>query len=152
MGTEQVYFETVETGDEIGPEPAQTSKDQIKAYLVADGGPLPENSRFFDDEAARAQGLNAAIVPGALGLSLLSKVLTDWAGPAGKLRKIDVAFRRMAEVGDPLQCQGIIIDKEIVDGEGQVRIDVSIKNLRNNDSSTVGTAVVVLPLRSPGTN
>src|SRR5688572_28421529 len=104
-----MYFDAVEVGDEIGPEPAAPSREQIKAYLVADGGPLPTNSRFFDDEAARAQGLRGAIVPGALGLSLLSKVLTDWAGPAGRLKSIDVAFRRMADVGDPLECQGVVI-------------------------------------------
>jgi len=148
VATEQVYFDDVEPGDDISPVTKAPTREQIKAYLGVGGEIQPGSYRFFDDAAAQREGVRAAMVPGSLSVTMLAQVLTDWAAPAGRLRKLEVNFRRLAEPDDPLLCRGVVIDKEVVDGEGHVRIDVAIDNQRTNDSPTVGTAVVILPMRS----
>ena len=92
--------------------------------------------------------MKAAIVPGNYTVTLLAKLLTDWVGPKGRVRKLDVSFRRISNPDEPLDFQGVIIDKEIVDGEPQVRIDVAVNNLERNNTFTVGAAVVILPRRT----
>lgn len=148
MPNEQIYYDDIEPGDEIGPVRRAPSREEIKAYLAI-GGPIhPGSFRFFDDEYAHKEGLRNPILPGTLGVTFLARLLTDWAGPGGRVRRMDVNFRRMAEPDDELDCEGVVIDKEIVDGEGHVRVDVTMKNLRTGDSPTIGTAVVILPTRS----
>lgn len=147
MATEQPYFDDVEPGDEIGPVQKVPNREEIRGFLSVAGPPQPGSYRFFSDEAAQKEGLRAAIVPGSFSVTLLAKLLTDWAGPRGRLRKLEVSFRRIANPDEPLALQGIIIDKEVVDGEGQVRVDVSVNNLDRGNACTVGTAVVILPQR-----
>ena len=147
METEQRYYDDLEPGDDVTPLQRQPTHEQIKAFVSISGTPGPGQYRFFSDEVARSEGLKGAIVPGSFNLSFLSRWLSEWAGQDGRLRELDVSFRRLASVGDPLECRGIIVDKEIVSGEGHVRIDVSIHNLTQGDTPTVGSATVILPLR-----
>ena len=146
MADNQPYYDEIEPGDEIGPLRKEPTRELVHAYTAVGGAP-PTMGRFASDEAAREEGLQGMIVPGNLSMAFLSQLLTDWAGAQGRLRKLEVNFRRMVQPGDHLLCQGLVIDKEVVDGEGQVRIDVSIDNQRG-EKPLVGTAVVVLPQRS----
>ncbi|MBI4497592.1 MAG: MaoC family dehydratase N-terminal domain-containing protein [Chloroflexi bacterium] len=145
MTTNQPYYEDVEPGDEVGPLLRTSTRDQVRAYAAV-GGVNPTMGRFVSDEAARTEGLQGMIVPGNLCMAFLSQLFTDWAGPQGRLRKLEVNFRRMVQPDDQLTCQGIVIDKDVVDHEGQVRVDVSLENQRG-EKPVIGTAVVILPQR-----
>src|ERR1700736_7093180 len=78
-------FEDVQIGEEIGPSEFHLSKDQVRAYARTTGMWVP---RFTDDEAARKEGLPGMITPGNMSLAILSKLVTDWIGPAGGPRMI----------------------------------------------------------------
>ena len=148
MPGNQPYYEDVDMGDEIGPLHRAPTREQIRAY--AGLGVNPRTSgRFFSDTGARDEGLQNVIAPGNLSLSFLAQLLTDWAGPQGKLKQLDLNFRRVVNPGDLLICTGLIIDKDEVDGECQVRVDVSMDNQRG-EKPVVGTATVVLPRRAGG--
>lgn len=140
---DQPYFDDVEPGDEIGPVEREPTREQIRAYASV-GGVGPGSGRFSSDEGAKNEGLQNMIVPGNMSMAFLSQVLTDWAGPRGKLRRLEVNFRRMVNPGDKLSLAGLVIDKEEVDGEAHVKIDVAIDNERG-EKPVVGTAVVALP-------
>ncbi|MCX6020505.1 MAG: MaoC/PaaZ C-terminal domain-containing protein [Chloroflexi bacterium] len=145
MAAEQVYWDDVDAGDEIGPMLREPTREQIRAY-AASGGVAPNQGRFASDEGAKSEGLSNMIVPGNMSMSYLSQLLTDWAGPLGKLRRLEVNFRRMVNPGDQIACNGLVIDKDEVDGEAHVRIDVSVDNQRG-EKPVVGTAVIALPKR-----
>lgn len=147
MNQEPRYFDDVEAGDEIAPLVKEPTREQISAYLNV-WGPLGRTGpgRFTDDAAARQEGLEGVIVPGNLSMAFLSQLLTDWAGERGQLRKLEVNFRRLIQPSDRLVCGGVVTDKELKEGEGQITADVFIDN-QKGEKPIVGTALVILPTR-----
>ena len=87
------YFEDVDLGDEIGPLQREVTDNEVVEFtnLSGQGGGKP--SRFTSDEQAQKEGLPGAIVPGIMSMSLLSKLLTDWADSAD-VKLLDVIFRQ----------------------------------------------------------
>lgn len=147
--SEQIYGESVEPGDEIGPLLKHPDLEQVQRYLTAGrmtsggGGPA---GRFTDTEAAQRDGLQGPILPGPMSQAFLSQLLTDWAGPQGWLRSLDVNFRRPTRHGEPLKCIGLVTDKEDEGGSTLVRLDVFIEDPRG-DRPTQGVAEVLIPTR-----
>ena len=106
----QVYGEEIEPGDEIGPLLKRPDLEQVQKYVQAGrmgggniaGGP----GRFTSEEAARREGLGGPILPGPMSQAFLSQLLTDWAGPEGWVRSLEVNFRRPTAHGEDLKCIG----------------------------------------------
>lgn len=149
MPDNQPFYDDVEPGDDIGPVERKPSRSQVRAFAdigVGTVGRGSEGGRFRSDDDARAEGIPGAIVPGNMSMALLSQLLTDWAGPQGVLRKLELNFRRMVRPDETITLSGVVIDKDEVDGEGQIKVDVAIDNPRG-EKPVVGTAVVVLPKR-----
>ena len=146
----QVYGEAVEPGDEIGPLLKTPDLAQVEAFLSVwnPGVSGPERSavisRFTDPEAAARDGLRAPIVPGPMSHAFLGQLLTQWAGPAGWLRSLEVNFRRPAHHSDELSCVGLVTDKHDEDGKTVVKLDVYIEDPRG-DRPVQGVAEVVIP-------
>lgn len=141
----QLYGVDVEPGDEIGPLIKHPDTDQVRAFLAAGmrmGG--AQASRFTDAEAASREGLGGPILPGPMSLAFLAQLLTDWAGPRGRLKSLDVNFRRPTRHGEELKCIGLITDKHEEQDKTIVHIDVFIEDPRG-DRPTQGVAEVVLP-------
>ncbi len=137
----QVYFEDVSMGDEIGPMIKNPTREQLDTFMkVWGGGP----SRFTSEEVARSEGFTGVIIPGHMSMALLTQLLTSWKGSAGRLKSMEVNFRRYLQPGDTLACKGVITDTETVDGENRVTLDVYIEN-QKGERAQQGTAVVILP-------
>lgn len=145
MNASQRSYEDVQVGDGLGPLLKEPTREQILAYTTVWG--VQGMGRFTDDAAARREGLEGVIVPGNMSMSFLSQLLTDWAGPRGELRRLEVNFRRLVQPGDALSCQGVVTDKGVEDGEPRIILDVFIDN-QKGEKPVVGTALVVLPRRS----
>jgi len=62
----------------------------------------------YDQEYARAQGLPNVIMQGPFKLALLCRMLTNWLGPNGIIRRIRVRYTAMDLPGDTLQFGGRI--------------------------------------------
>jgi hypothetical protein len=145
--SEQVYGEDVEAGDEVGPLLKQPDLAQVQAFVaVWRGESAPSTSRFTDPEAARRDGLAGPILPGAMSMAFLAQLLTDWAGPGGRLASLDVNYRRPIQHDEELRCVGLITDTREEEDETLVRLDVFIEDPRG-DRPTQGVAEVVLPRR-----
>ena len=86
------------------------------------------------------------IVPGNMSMSFLAQLITDWAGPHGRLTKLEVNFRRMVEPGDRLECKATVTDIQEVDGQNLVTLDAFIEN-QKGERPIQGIAEVVLPSR-----
>ncbi len=144
MPDSALYFEDVEMGDEVGPIERSVTTDQVREFVQAWGaqsGP----SRFTDPDAAKAEGLPGAIVPGAMNMALMSQIITGWS-PSAVLRKLDVVFRQTVPHNTALKLQGIVTDKGIVDGQPQLECDVFMEDAEGT-RLVIGKATVALPAR-----
>ena len=146
----QRYFEDVSVGDEF-EETQRPTHDHVVAFIAAAG--LPDGGgRFTDPVRAKAAGLPAPIVPGPMSASMLTRLVTDWMGPLGRVLSLDVSFRRPVHHEDLLRCVALVTD---VNGEGDfdgtgtgaVHLDVTLENDRG-EKPVQGTAVVELPRRA----
>ncbi|MQC27765.1 MAG: hypothetical protein DWG74_01630 [Chloroflexi bacterium] len=147
----QRYFEDVWPGDEYIEE-HQPTGDDVAEYLHinqmgrrAQTGNL--DGRFTDVAGAARQGLARPIVPGAMSMALITRLVTDWMGPLGHLRSIEVSFRRPVQHDDRLRANALVTDASDEDGEPTATLDVFFENERG-ERPVQGTAVVVLPRRT----
>ena len=143
----QPYFDDIDVGDEI--EGAWTARrEQVLEYIALEpGGPADDaQGRFTDPARAKKLGFERPIVPGALSMSVLTRLVTDWMGPEGDLESIDINFRRPVLQEDELRSLGLVIDTEPSGDGGLVRIDVYFENDRG-ERPLQGVAVVKLPAR-----
>ncbi len=151
------YFEDVDPADQF-EEPSFPTLDAVIGWLTVDAprrgwmddeAERPElpASRFIDARLARDQGLPGAIVPGSMSMAILTRLVTDWMGPTGMLRSIEVDFRRLVLHEDNLRCIGLVTDTHEEEGAGLVKLDVYIENERG-ERPLQGTAVVELPHRA----
>ena len=97
----------------------------MKAFCRAYG--LEEKTRFTDLETARSEGVDEMIIPGIMSMAYLSQLITDWA-PNITLKKLDIIFRAPVKHEEPIQCVGVVTDKEVRDGENCIDVDVYIEN------------------------
>ncbi len=146
--SEQIFGDDIEPGDEIGPLVKHPDLEQIQRYLGAwNQTNAAAIGRFTDNQAAARDGFAGAIVPGPMSQAFLAQLLTDWAGPLGRIKSLDLNFRRPAAHGEDLKCIGLITDKAAEDGGRSytlVKIDVFIEDPRG-DRPTQGAAEVIVP-------
>ena len=145
MAAEEIYYEDVEIGDDIGPMKRVVTLEQVREFTKvwrSEAG----HSRFTSDEVAQSEGLPGAISPGAMNIALMSQLISNWSHTA-TLKKLDVVFRQVVRHNAPLQIKGVITDKDIVDGTPQLECDVIMEN-EEGSSLVIGKATVVLPTRS----
>ena len=140
----QRYIEDVELGDDVGPMVKKPTRSDLAAFVDVWGTKL---GRFTDDEVAKAEGFTGVILPGNMSMAFLAQLLTEWCGDSGKLKRLEVDFRRSIQPGDTLQCTGIVTDIQNVDQENQVSMDVYIET-QNGERALQGTALVLLPNRA----
>ena len=137
----QVYFEDVEPGYELTPLIKEPTMEQLNAFTKAWGTGV---GRFTSDEAAQAEGFTGVILPGNMSMAFLAQLLTEWAGSDGKLKRLEVDFRRSVLPGDRLSCVGLVTDTETEDDENRVILDVYIET-QKGERALQGTALVLLP-------
>ncbi len=77
----------------------------------------------------------------------LTRLLTDWAGTEGWVRKMDFQMRKMIIPDDSIRAKGIVTAKSLGDGPmGEVTLDIWLENDRAG-VTTPAHATVLLPHR-----
>jgi hypothetical protein len=146
----QVYGADIEVGEEIGPLVKHPDTEQVRRFLTAWSPARSDRgmSRFTDAESAGRDGLAGPILPGNMSQAFLAQLVTDWAGPLGRLLSLDVNFRRPVRHGEELKCIGLVTDKRDEGEETIVHLDLFIEDPRG-DRPVQGVAEVVLPAHGP---
>ena len=127
-------------GDEIPRlEKEAASKLQLLHYAGASGD---DNLIHVDVETARAVGLPGVIAHGMLSMGFLGQLLTDYAGP-GAVRRLQVRFGRMVQLGDRLTCRGVVTGVAVGEGGAAVGLKVWAENQRG-ERVTEGEAEIWL--------
>ena len=140
-----IYFQDIELGDEIGPI-ERTVTDEEVLQFVAIGGRDPEPSRFTSKEIAQSEGLSEAIIPGAMNIALMSRLVTGWADTVC-LKKIDVVFRQTVPHNKPLIFTGIVTNKDESGETTDLGCDITMENI-DGVKMVIGNAEFALPNKS----
>lgn len=111
------------------------------------GAPEPPERVHWDDAFARAVGVPVAYDYGPERVAWLGHLVTNWMGDAGTLDRLSVQVRRHNLIGDATWCRGTVASKALVEGRGEVTLDLAAVNQRG-ETTAQGQAVVVLPRRS----
>ena len=127
----------IEFGETLPSFTPDTSLDNVTKFVLAAGWDSP---RFTNHEAARAQGLPAALVPGIMSQGFLSAMIHRWA-PNAEIKKIDTVFRAPCLVDDTYNINGVVTD--IDTDNGTVEIDLTVTNSAQ-ETRVFGTANVII--------
>jgi acyl dehydratase len=107
---DQLYFEDVAVGDAI----PQRDYGPLTIVDTVRWAGLQENWQhlhFDRDHVRQHNGLKTFIASGAYRQALLTRMLTDWLGPRGWLRKMSVRHTYSTFEGDLMRFSATITDK-----------------------------------------
>ncbi|WP_319450246.1 MULTISPECIES: MaoC/PaaZ C-terminal domain-containing protein [unclassified Mycobacterium] len=139
----QVYYEDVETGDEL---PALTvSVDETQMFFFSAATYNGHRIHYDKQWAREVEGYDDVLVQGPLQSALLARALTDWIGGRGRLVEYSVQNRAVAHPGQELVFGGVVTGKRLADNMGLVELDIAGR--RGDTVLMPGTATVALPLR-----
>jgi acyl dehydratase len=127
----------VELGDELPEEHPDVSLPTVARFVKAAEMDFP---RFTDHEAARAEGLPGAVIPGIMSQAQLAAMIHRWA-PGSDILTLDTVFRNSMVVGTPVVCRGAVTD---VGDDGIIEIDITIISEATGATGVLGTARVRL--------
>jgi acyl dehydratase len=140
---EQIYFEDVDVGTEIGPLDKNPTTQQLVKYAGASGDFYQIH---YDKDFALANKLPGVILHGALKNGFLAQLMTDFAGPEGWLRKLSVQYRGMDQPGSKVVCRGRVVKKYHDKDQHLVDCEIWLENAKG-EKTTPGSATVILPAR-----
>ena len=126
-------FQTGNPLPEIVKDPI--TKVQLVKYAGASGD---FNPIHFDEETARNRGLKGIIAHGMLSMAFLGQ-LAESAFGAGNVRKLEVHFRGMVNLGDVITLKGTVEDVREEKGRTIAVCEIEAVNPEGN-VITSGTA------------
>lgn len=143
MKRSQIYWEDTEIDTKV--DGFQLDITPRRAFLQVSGS-QDWYPAHFDLSFARKAGHEDIFMNTGFLQAALVRVITDWMGDAGFLRKLYFEMRRQQRPGDTMVCKGRITGRYRKDSEGWVELDVWAENEREG-VTTPGKAWVILPLR-----
>jgi acyl dehydratase len=132
-----VRIDDVELGDELPEERPDVSLDTVRRFVKAAQMDFP---RFTDHDAARAEGLPGAVIPGIMSQGQLAAMIHRWA-PGCSILRIDTVFRTPMVVGTAVVCRGAITG---INDDDTIEIDLTILSEASGATGVLGTAHVRL--------
>lgn len=128
----------VEFGAELPVFTPDTTLDNVRRFVRAAHW---EGPRFTDHDAARAEGLPGALVPGIMSQGFLAAMIHRWA-PDAVIESVDTVFRAPVIVDETYAIAGVVTDVNL--SEGRVEIDLTLTNAKG-ETRVLGTATARLP-------
>ena len=140
----QLYFEDTREGQEITTL-VQNCDSQRLVFWAAGSGDYYQI--HYDKDFAQGTGLPERIVHGALKHALLGRMLHEWMGEQGRVRRLACQYRSMDMIDKDVTCKGVVTGRKTEDGQAVVELEVWTEDPAGN-KTTPGTATVSLPSRS----
>ena len=139
----RILFEDFAVGHEIPSLTNKTNLVQLIRYSAA-------TWNFFllhlEKEFAQQQGFKDVNIHAPFHGALLARMITDWTGDPGYLKKLSYRVTVMSFPGDTLVCKGKIIRKYHEQGENLLDCDLWVEN-QNGVRVASGYSTVSLPSR-----
>ncbi len=140
----QLYFEDISQGQEVTTL-SQHCDSQRLVYWAAGSGDFYQI--HYDKDFAQRTGLPDRIVHGALKHAILGRMLHEWVGAEGSVKRVACQYRGMDMVDKDVICKGAITGKRSENGENLVDLEIWTET-SEGQKTTPGTATVALPSRS----
>ena len=112
---DQNYWDDVEEGQEIALENEEMASQRLVVWAAASGDFYQIH---YDDGFAENNRLPGIIVHGALKGMLVGRLLDEWAGDEGSIKKWGVSYRGMDPARQALRIWGKVTRKYEEGGEG----------------------------------
>lgn len=120
----EVFWEDIVAGEEL-PRlvmPFNTTRATYLASATRDFSPQHSN-RDYAQQRSKARDV---FVNTPFNVGMISRFLTDWAGPGCTVRRISFAMRGNVCAGDDMILEGRVTQKVVEDGEHRVNVEVTI--------------------------
>jgi len=141
-----VTFENLNAGDTIeGPDFAVT-RESIRLFCDAslDYNPLHLDDEYMKGSFGKTQ-FGGVIMHGMNNFGLITRMLTDWAYPAGAIhRRLETRWVKPVRPGDTIRPSGIIKAKQVTANSRWVLIDVVMRN-QDQERVATGEAMIEFP-------
>jgi acyl dehydratase len=121
--------------------PFTTTRAAYMASATRDFSPQHSN-RDYAQQRSKARDV---FVNTPFNVGMISRFLTDWAGPRATVRRVHFAMRGNVCAGDDMIIDGRVTEKYVEHGEHRVDIEVTIST--QDGPVTPCTAVLALPSR-----
>src|SRR5690348_15855440 len=136
-------YESLQPGDRIDGPSFAVSRESIRLFC---DGSLDYNPLHLDDDymknAFGKTNVGGIIMHGMNNFGLITRMLTDWAYPAGAIhRRLETRWIKPVKPGDTIRPMGIIKAKQETQKSRWVLIDVLVKN---QDDEKVASAEAML--------
>jgi len=139
----QLHWEDAEVGQDL---PHISFDITPRRLFLQVSGSQDWYPAHFDAAFARKAGHPDVFMNTGFVQAALVRVITDWMGDEGFLRRLYFEMRRQQRPGDTMACRGRVAAKYEADGEGCVDLEVWAENPREG-VTTPGQATVILPRR-----
>jgi hypothetical protein len=139
----EVFWEDVSVGEEL-PRLVMPFNETRAVYLASatrDFSPQHSNRRYAQERSKTRD----MFVNTPFNVGMISRFLTDWAGPAATVRRVRFAMRGNVCAGDDMIIDGRVTEKVVEDREHRIVVEVTIST--QDGPVTPCTAVVALPSR-----
>ena len=123
-------YESLKIGQEIVGVPFTPTRESIREFCDAslDYNPLHLDDEFMKGSFGKTQ-FGGIIMHGMNNFGLLTRMLTDWAYPAGGIqRRMETRWLKPVRPGDTIQPSGTIKAKQVTAKSRWVLIDVVVEN------------------------
>ena len=141
MTSPRIRWEHVSVGEEL---PGFSLDITPRRLFLQVSGSQDWYPLHFDPAFARKAGHADLFVNTGFLQAALVRVITDWIGDDGFLRKLRFEMRRQQRPGDTMVCRGRVVAKYEHEREGLVDLEVWAENEREG-ITTPGSATVILP-------
>jgi 3-hydroxybutyryl-CoA dehydratase len=139
-------FEDLRAGDVISGPKFAVSRESIRLFCDAslDYNPLHLDDDYMKGSFGKTQ-FGGIIMHGMNNFGLISRMITDWAYPAGAIhRRLETRWVKPVKPGDTIQPTGILASKQVTAKSRWVVIDVIVRN-QNDEKVATGEATVEFP-------
>ncbi len=140
----QLYFEDIKEGQEITTLTEHCDSQRLVHWAAGSGDYYQIH---YDKDFAQRTGLPDRIVHGALKHALLGRMLHEWIGEKGRIRRFACQYRGMDHIDKNVTSKGVVTAKKTENGANLVELEVWTED-PDGQKTTPGTAVVALPSRS----
>ncbi len=145
--TQTTTFDALREGDTIDGPSFAVSRESIRLFCDAslDYNPLHLDDNYMKGSFGKTS-FGGIIMHGMNNFGLVSRMLTDWAYPAGALhRRLETRWLKPVKPGDTIRPQGIIKSKQATAHSRWVVLDVLVSN-QNGEKVAMGEAMVEFPV------
>ena len=134
-----LVFDEVSVGQQIPAMEIDVSTGMIIASAIAS---RDYQNVHHDRDQAIALGSKDIFMNILTTNGLVGRLVTDWTGPVGILKRVNIRLGAPNYAGDKMLLSGVVRDKREENGEKLVDVEVTGKNSLGND--VTGTVVVAL--------